>query len=152
VTDTEPTMLAPALATGSLTRDELATIVTHAAANTAKLMPPLAAKWMARELRDLANGITIAEFMWWKRLENWVPRIDEINAYAHRATRIVEHEVFLAGDSPDTAQFTAACDTLDDALGAEQWLAGAGAAHRDVLRLYGPWEIDKPAQRTEAVA
>lgn len=152
MTDTEPTMLAAVYGTSALTHDELAAIVAQAEKNTPKVMPPLAAEWMARELHELYVDVLHGAFMWWKRLEAWAPRIDEINAYAHRVTRFVEHEVFLAGDSPDNAVYTAACDTLDDALGEARGMAGAGAAHREVLRLYGPWQIDKPAQRTTAVA
>lgn len=150
--DTNPTpesiILVSVLATGTLSRDELADVVRQAEANTAKVMPPLAAQWMARELHDLYVDVMYGAFMWWKRLEAWAPRVDEINAYAHRARHHTEHEVFLAGASPEDAAYSEPTETLNDALTADGWLAGAGVAHRDVLHLHGPWQIDRPAART----
>lgn len=157
MTDTEPTMLAPILrATDGkpcpLTLDEILGLIRQAAANAAHVMPPTAAKFFHDKLNEVATTAEGGGNIAWFVVNSWLDQIDEINAYAHRASRFVEHEAFLAGDSPDDAAFTASCDTLDDALGAEKWLSGAGAAHREVLRLYGPWQIDKPAQRTTAVA
>lgn len=145
-------MLASIIATGTLSRDELAAIVREAETNAPKVMPPHAAEWMARELHELYVDVMYGAFMWWKRLEAWAPRVDEINAYAARARQHVEHEVFIHGATPDDATYSASADTLDDALAAETWLAGAGAAHRTAIRLYGPWEIDKPAASTSGAA
>lgn len=142
-------MLVPVLATGTLTRDELAAIVAQAETNAAKAMPPLAAEWMARELHDLYVDVMYGAFMWWKRLEAWAPRVDEINAYAARANCHTEHEVFLGGSSPDDATCTAPAETRDAALAATNgWLAGAGVAHRPVIQMHGPWVIDRPAANT----
>lgn len=152
MTEDVPIMLVPILATGTLTRDELAAIVHQAEANAAKVMPPLAAEWMARELHELHMDVMYGAFMWWKRLEAWAPRVDEINAYASRAHRHTEREVFLAGSTPDDAAYAEAAETLDDALAADGWLSGAGVAHREVTRLYGPWQIDKPAARAAEAA
>ncbi len=141
-------MLVSILATGTLSRDELAAIVHEAETNAAKVMPPLAAQWIARELHELYMDVMYGAFMWWKRLEAWAPRVDEINSYAARAHHHTEHEVFLAGNSPEDAAYTEPTETLDDALAADRWLSGAGAAHREVTRLYGPWQIDRPAAAT----
>ncbi len=81
---TEPALLAWTYATGTLSRDELAEFVHRAELNAPKVMPPLAAEWMARELHDIYVDVMYGAFMWWKRLEAWVPRIDEINTYAWR--------------------------------------------------------------------
>lgn len=122
----------------------------HAAAdNAAKVMPPLAAEHLRRELLAAAHAISevrdeIAQIL----IQRWAERVAEINDYAARARQHVEHEVFLAGTSPEDAAYTAPCDTLDDALAADGWLSGAGAAHREVIWLYGPWQIDRPATST----
>jgi hypothetical protein len=144
----EPTMLASVLATGTQSRDELAAIVREAETNAAKVMPPLAAEWMARELHELYVDVMYGAFMWWKRLEAWAPRVDEINAYGTRAKKHTEHEVFLAGSSPEDAAFTRPAETLGDALAADKWLVGAGAAHRLVIQMHEPWVIDRPATAT----
>lgn len=147
-----PIMLVPVLATGTLSRDELAAIVHQAETNAAKVMPPLAAEWMARELHELYVDVMYGAFMWWKRLEAWAPRVDEVNAYAARAHCHTEHEVFLAGNTPDDAAFTRPAETRGDALAADQWLVGAGAAHRQVIQLHGPWVIDRPAATAKETA
>jgi len=123
--------------------------IREAAAHTALVMPPLAAKHLRRELLAAATAIEdttneLASLL----AEHWAARVNEINTYAARARRFVQHEAFLAGDSPDDAQYACPADTLDDALAADGWLAGAGAAHRTEMRLYGPWQIDKPAATT----
>lgn len=145
-------MLVPVLVTGMLSRDELAAIVLEAETNAAKVMPPLAAEWMARELHELYVDVMYGAFMWWKRLEAWAPRVDEINAYAAHARRRTEHEVFLGGSSPDDATLTAAAETGAAALAADSWFAGAGVAHREVIHLYGPWQIDRPAVTAKETA
>jgi hypothetical protein len=142
----------------SLTPDEIVAIIRQAADNTALVMPPLAAKHLRGDLlqvagivRDfLAEDLDDARFL----LNLWAERVDEINAYAARARQFVEHEVFLAGSTPDDAAFTRPAETQGDALAANQWLVGAGAAHRPVIQIYGPWVIDRPAANTikESVA
>lgn len=123
--------------------------IREAAENAALVMPPLAAQHLRRELLAAATAIegTTDELA---RLlaAHWAERVAEINEYAARARRFVQHEVFLAGDTPDEASYSCSADTLDDALSAHEWLAGAGAAHRTEIRLYGPWEIDRPAATT----
>lgn len=136
-------MLVPVLATGTLSRDELAAIVHQAETNAAKVMPPLAAEWIARELHELYVDVMYGAFAWWKRLEAWAPRVDEINAYAARVR--TEYELFLNGDSPDDATVTCPAETREAALTADGWFAGAGVAHRPVIQLHGPWVIDRPA-------
>lgn len=152
-----PIMLAPILrATDGkpcpLMPDEIVTIIRQAADNTARVMPPLAAKHLRADLLHvagmahdfLAEDLNDARFL----LNLWAERIDEINAYAAHAHCHTEHEVFLAGSSPDDAAFTRPAETLGDALAANQWLVGAGAAHRLVIQLQGPWVIDRPAANT----
>lgn len=145
-----PIMLAPVLTTGTLSRDELAAIVHEAETNAAKVMPPLAAEWMARELHELYVDVMYGAFMWWKRLEAWAPRVDEINAYAARVR--TEYEVFLAGNNPDDATHTAPAETREAALTADGWFVNAGVAHRPVIQLHGPWVIDRPAATAKETA
>lgn len=149
----DPIMLAPILrATDGkpcpLDPDAILAAIEQAADNTARVMPPLAAKHLRGDLlqvagivRDfLAGDLDDARFL----LNLWAERIDEINAYACRARRHIEHELFLAGSSPDDATHTAPAETRDAALTAS-WFAGAGVAHRAVIQLHGPWVIDRPA-------
>lgn len=149
-------MLAPIFRADSTaqapTVDEVVAVIQQAEINTARVMPPRAAKRMAFNLRTVRNAVAAGDFMWQMLLDRWLDDIDEINAYAHRARHHVEHEAFLAGTSPEDAEFAAPCDTLEDALAADGWLAGAGAAHREVIRLYGPWQIDRAAAKIPGVA
>lgn len=123
--------------------------IRAAADNTALVMPPLAAKHLRRELLAAASAITASREEFADLLvQHWAERVDEINAYAARARQHTEHEVFLAGSNPDDAAFTRPAETQGDALAADQWLVGAGAAHRLVIQLQGPWVIDRPAANT----
>lgn len=127
--------------------------IRAAADNAALVMPPLAAKHLRRELLAAATAIEASRDELANLLAaHWAERVDEINAYAARARQFVEHEVFLQGTDPGDAYFTAPVDTLDDALAADDWLAGCGAAHRTEIRLYGPWQIDRPAAATREAA
>lgn len=151
-------MLAPILRTADgkpcpLNPGLILAAIQQAADNTARVMPPLAAKHLRGDLlqvagivRDfLAEDLDNARFMFGL----WAERIDEINAYTAHARHHTEHEVFLAGDSPDDATYTAPAETRDAALAATNgWLAGAGVAHRPVIQLHGPWVIDQPAANT----
>ncbi len=121
--------------------------IRAAIANTAAVMPPIAARWMAGELSRAAS-LDAIRVMSWESRDRWLEAADEINAYAARVCQHAEHEVFLAGSSPDDAAYTAPAETQDVALSPGGWLAGAGAAHRQVIRLYGPWVIDRPATNT----
>lgn len=152
-----PVMLAPILRTPvgdgpEITADEAVAVVRAAAANAKLVMPPLVARFFEQKLNEVADtaegGGTIA----WLVLNSWLDQIDEINAHAARARQHTEHEVFLGGTNPDDAAYTEPAETLGDALAADRWLAGAGAAHRTVIRLYGPWQIDRPATAKESAA
>lgn len=148
-----PTMLAPILrATDGkpcpLTLDEIVTTIRQAAANAALVMPPTAAKYFEDKLNEVATTAEGGGNIAWLIVNSWLNQIDEINAYAARARRHTEHEVFLAGSSPADARYTEPAETREDTLAADRWLAGAGAAHREVTRLYGPWQIDRPATTT----
>lgn len=149
----EPIMLAPILRTPSgdgpeITAEEAIATIRAAAANAKRVMPPAAARFFEQKLNEVANTAEAGGNIAWFVVNSWLDQIDEINAYAHRARHHTEHEVFLAGTNPDDAAYTAPCDTREDALAADGWLAGAGAAHREVIRLYGPWQIDRPATIT----
>lgn len=147
-------MNAPVMRADSVARirtlDEAAAAIAAAVANTAKVVPPVAATWMAAELTRAAS-IDAVRAMSWQCLDHWLELADEINGYAARATERVEVEAFLDGTSPDDAAFTARFDTdqPEKALGSGVW-DGAGVAHRSVIYLHGPWIIDRPAR--EAVA
>lgn len=118
----------------------------QAAANAAKVMPPITAQFLAHQLTAAAH--TISGTTSFEVFDRWLELANEINAYAARARRHTEHEVFLAGSTPDDAAFTRPAETQGDALTADRWLVGAGAAHRLVFQLYGPWQIDRPAAHT----
>jgi hypothetical protein len=132
--------------------EEILAAIRAAASSTERVMPPLAAKRMTAQLNEVAEAVENRTFMWRMVLDRWLESIDEINAYAARARRHTEHEVFLAGTTPDDATYTEPAETRDIALAANGWLAGAGAAHREVTRLYGPWQIDRPANQTRETA
>jgi hypothetical protein len=147
-------MLAPILNTkdsrAQLAPETVAAAIQAAAENTAQVMPPQAAKFMRERLLKVAESFTAHRA--WFTVSLWADVIDEINAYAASAHRHTEHEVFLAGSSPEDAAFTRPAETLGDALAADQWLVGAGAAHRLVIQLHGPWVIDRPATAKESAA
>ncbi|GHH57451.1 hypothetical protein [Lentzea cavernae] len=124
--------------------EETLATIRAAIANTTAVMPPLAAREVASELSRAAN-LDAIRVMSWECRDRWLELADEINAYADCAHRHVEHEVFLAGSTPDDAAFTRPAETHGDALAADQWLVGAGAAHRLVIQMRGPWVIDRPA-------
>jgi len=125
--------------------------IRAAADNAARVMPPVAARWMTNQLRAVAGAISDSTTSW-EVVDRWLVLANDINTYAVRARQFVEHEVFLGGSTPDDARYTEAAETLNDALTAGGWLAGAGAAHRTEIRLYGPWQIDRPAARATEVA
>lgn len=131
-----------------LTLDDIVAVIRQAAENTRLVMPPLAAARLHHDLINLAATAEGGGNIAWFLVNHWLDQIDEINAYAARAHHHTEHEVFLAGSSPDDAAFTRPAETQGDALAAGQWLVGAGAAHREVFQLYGPWVIDCPAANT----
>jgi len=145
-----PIMLAPIFRADSAVEvpplSEIVATFRHAAANTALVMPPLAARWLAEQFTHAANAMEHGSAML-RTIGRWLDAVDEINTYAARARQFVEHEVFLAGDTPEDAVYTEPAETRDIALAADGWLAGAGAAHREVTRLYGPWQVDRPAAR-----
>lgn len=149
----EPIMLAPILRAKDgkpcpLTLEQIVAIIRQAATNAALVMPPAAAKFFEDKLNEVATTAEGGGNIAWFVVNSWLNQIDEINAYAARAHRYTEHEVFLAGSSPDDAAFTRPAETQGDALAADRWLVGAGAAHRPVIQLYGPWQIDRPAATT----
>ena len=143
-----PVMLAPIFGADSAVEvpplGEIVATFRHAAANTASVMPPLAARWLAEQFTHAANVMEHDGAML-RTIGRWLDAVDEINAYADRACHHTEHEVFLTGSSPEDAAYTEPAETQGDALAASQWLVGAGAAHRPVIHLYGSWQIDRPA-------
>jgi hypothetical protein len=148
-------MLAPILSTkdgrAQVAPEAVAAAIHAAATNTAKVMPPRAAKYMRDKLLKVANSFTAHRT--WFTVSQWADLIDEINAYAARATEFVEHEVYGDGTDPSDASFAAPSDSRDEALAwGGDWWPGLGVAHRTVTRLYGPWEIDRPAKQTKESA
>lgn len=149
----EPIMLAPILRTPAgdgpeITAEEAVSVIRAAAANAKLVMPPLVAGFFEQKLNEVADTAEGGGNIAWFVLNSWLDQIDEINAYAARVRRHVEHEAFIGGTTPEDATHSAPAVTLDDALSAGGWLAGAGVAHRPVIQLYGPWVIDRPAADT----
>lgn len=112
----------------------------QAAANAAKVMPPIAAQFLACHLTAAAHTISGATSF--EVFDRWLELANEINAYAARAHQHVEHELFLRGTTPDDAAYIAPAETLADALNE---IPTAGVAHRMVTQTYGPWIVDRPA-------
>lgn len=133
------------------TQDEIVAAFRAAADNTVRVMPPLVAEQVRRELLAVATTVAATgDELSRVLVAHWAERVDEINAYAARAREFVEHEVFVTGASPDESCFTAPADDLEHALGAESWLPGCGVAHRSTIYLHGPWVIDRPARNGAA--
>lgn len=145
-----PIMLAPILRTPTgdgpeITAEEAVAVIRAAAANAKLVMPPLVARFFEQKLNEVADTAEGGGNIAWFVVNSWLDQIDEINAYAARARRHTEHEVFLGGSTPDDAVITAWAETREDAFAADGRFARAGVAHREVTRLYGPWQIDRPA-------
>ncbi|MFJ5984226.1 hypothetical protein [Lentzea sp. NPDC092896] len=128
--------------------EETLATIQAAIANTAAVMPPLAAREVASELARAAS-LDAIRVMSWECRDRWLELADEINAYAAQARQHVEHELFLRGTSPEDAAYVAAAETLNDAL---HEIPSAGVAHRTVTRFHGPWVIDRPATTTKESA
>lgn len=124
--------------------------IRAAADNAALVMPPLAAKHLRRELLAAATAIEASRDELANLLAaHWAERVDEINAYAARATEFIETEAFWGGADPATATHSVPAQTVDEALKwSTEWAPGIGVAHRTSIRLNGPWEIDRPAAST----
>lgn len=131
--------------------DEVVAAFRAAAENTVKVMPPLAAAALRREIlavaKTVATGVDGVEFL----VAHWAERVDEINAYAARSSERVEVEAFVDGTDPADADWTARFDTDAPAEAlAANWRADAGVAHRSTIYLHGPWVIDRPARNGAA--